>query len=85
MSDRRTECLRGFGLALLAGNTMDFTDKLQDASKTIEGNDESIDPSRREAIRQIGRFAAYTAPGLLVMLTGTAYAQSYSITRPPPG
>jgi hypothetical protein len=34
--------------------------------------------SRPEAIRQLEKFAAYTAPGLLVMLTGTAYAQSDS-------
>ena len=34
---------------------------------------------------QMGRFAAYTAPGLLVMLTGTAYAQADSIVRLPPG
>ena len=64
---------------------MDFTEKPQNASNTTEKHDESMDPSRREAIRQIGRFGAYTAPGLLVMLTGTAYAQSDSITRPPPG
>jgi hypothetical protein len=84
MSDRLAECLRGLGLTLLGG-TMDFTEKLQNASKATEGHDESMDPSRREAILRIGRFAAYTAPGLLVMLTGTAYAQADSIIRLPPG
>jgi hypothetical protein len=61
------------------------SDKLQNASKAAEGHEESMDPSRREAILQMGRFAAYTAPGLLVMLTGTAYAQADSIIRLPPG
>ena len=50
----------------------------QNASRATEGHEESMDPSRREVIRQIGRFGAYTAPGLLVMLTGTAYAQADS-------
>ena len=40
--------------------------------------DESVDPSRREVILQIGRFGAYTSPALLAMLTGTAYAQADS-------
>jgi hypothetical protein len=58
---------------------MNYTETKQIAPLATEGHEESIDPSRREVIRQIGRFGAYTAPGLLVMLTGTAYAQSDSI------
>ena len=38
--------------------------------------DSIIDEARRDAIRRVGKYAAYTAPALLAMLTGKAYAQS---------
>ena len=46
-------------------------------SNEIEGTeDENLDLSRREAISRIGKFAIYTSPALLAMLTGEAYAQA---------
>lgn len=40
---------------------------------------EKVDEARREALVKIARFSAYTAPALLVMLTGAAYAQGDSL------
>jgi hypothetical protein len=34
-----------------------------------------VDENRREALRTIARFGAYTAPGMLAIMTGEAYAQ----------
>ena len=34
-----------------------------------------VDEERREALRQMARFGAYTAPALLAMLSGEAHAQ----------
>lgn len=39
----------------------------------------NTDSTRREAILKIGRFGAYTAPALLIMMTGNAYAQADSL------
>jgi hypothetical protein len=48
-------------------------------SNEIEGTeDENLDLSRREAISRIGKFAIYTSPALLAMLTGEAYAQAFT-------
>ncbi|MDO9562501.1 MAG: hypothetical protein Q7J60_12840 [Bradyrhizobium sp.] len=43
--------------------------------------DLQVDSARREAIGKIGKFAAYTAPAMLAVLTGEARAQGAS---PPP-
>jgi hypothetical protein len=37
-----------------------------------------VDNARREAIGRIGKFAAYTAPAMLAMLTGEVRAQGIS-------
>ena len=37
-----------------------------------------VDGARREAIERIGKFAAYTAPAMLAMLTGEVRAQGTS-------
>jgi hypothetical protein len=37
--------------------------------------DKQVLQDRRDAMRKIGRFSAYTAPALLALLTGEAYAQ----------
>ena len=42
-------------------------------------NDPQTDSTRREAIGKIGKFAAYTAPAMLAMLTGEAKAQGASV------
>jgi hypothetical protein len=39
-----------------------------------------VDESRREALRTIARFGAYTAPGMLAIMTGEAYAQGSRLT-----
>ncbi|MDP3690333.1 hypothetical protein [Bradyrhizobium sp.] len=49
----------------------------QDTAST----DLQVDSARREAIGKIGKFAAYTAPAMLAVLTGEARAQGAS---PPP-
>jgi hypothetical protein len=36
---------------------------------------ECVDSKRREAIRQLGRYAGYTAPMLLALMTSEAAAQ----------
>ncbi len=41
--------------------------------------DSQVDSTRREAIGRIGKFAAYTAPAMLAMLTGEAKAQGASL------
>jgi hypothetical protein len=41
-------------------------------------SDVQVDSARREAIGKIGKFAAYTAPAMLAMLTGEARAQGAS-------
>ena len=41
-------------------------------------NDLQVDTARREAIGRIGKFAAYTAPAMLAMLTSEARAQGAS-------
>jgi hypothetical protein len=42
--------------------------------------DLEVDSARREAIGRIGKFAAYTAPAMLAMLTGEAKAAGISTT-----
>jgi hypothetical protein len=42
--------------------------------------DSEVDSTRRAAIGRIGKFAAYTAPAMLAMLTGEARAQGLSRT-----
>mgnify|MGYP003382074669 CR=1 FL=1 len=42
--------------------------------------DARVDSARREAIGKIGKFAAYTAPVMLAVLTGEARAQGASAT-----
>jgi hypothetical protein len=39
-----------------------------------------VDGARREAIERIGKFAAYTAPAMLAMLTSEVRAQGISNT-----
>jgi hypothetical protein len=41
--------------------------------------DSGVDDARREAIQRIGKFAAYTAPAMLAMLTGTEKAAGASL------
>jgi hypothetical protein len=43
--------------------------------------DSEVDGARREAIGRIGKFAAYTAPAMLAMLTGEVRAQGISNGR----
>ena len=40
--------------------------------------DLEVDGARREAIARMGKFAAYTAPAMLAMLTGEVRAQGIS-------
>jgi hypothetical protein len=49
-------------------------DRQDDAAAT----DSKVDGARREAIERIGKFAAYTAPAMLAMLTGEVRAQGIS-------
>jgi hypothetical protein len=49
-----------------------------DGQDNPAATDSQVDSARREAIGRIGKFAAYTAPVMLVMLTGEARAQGAS-------
>jgi hypothetical protein len=49
-----------------------------DCQDVPAATDSQVDDARREAIGKIGKFAAYTAPALLAMLTGEARAQGLS-------
>jgi hypothetical protein len=49
-------------------------DRQDDAATT----EPAVDTARREAIGRIGKFAAYTAPAMLAMLTSEARAQGAS-------
>jgi hypothetical protein len=42
--------------------------------------DSEVDGARRQAIERIGKFAAYTAPAMLAMLTSEVRAQGASNT-----
>jgi hypothetical protein len=57
-------------------NSEQKTDRQDDSAAT----DSEVDGARREAIGRIGKFAAYTAPAMLAMLTGEVRAQG--ISRP---
>ena len=59
---------------------MSTEDKQVPGASSDRQRDESVDQSRREALRVIGRFGAYTAPGMIVMMTGQAYAQGSRFT-----
>jgi hypothetical protein len=47
-------------------------------SDATANNEQNADEERREALRKLGKYAAYTAPAMLAMLTGEAYAQGDS-------
>ena len=50
-------------------------------------SDQPSQPEKREALRKLGRYAAYTAPATLVMLgfvAATKEGMAVSVT-PPPG
>jgi hypothetical protein len=49
-----------------------------DRENDLAATDSELDGARREAIQRIGKFAAYTAPAMLAMLTGEARAQGIS-------
>jgi hypothetical protein len=42
--------------------------------------DSEVDGARRQAIERIGKFAAYTAPAMLAMLSSEVRAQGASVT-----
>jgi len=54
---------------------MSTEDKQVPGASSDRQRDESVDQSRRDALQMIGRFGAYTAPGMLALMTGQAYAQ----------
>jgi hypothetical protein len=43
-----------------------------------QATDSEVDGARRKAIERIGKFAAYTAPAMLAMLTGEVRAAGIS-------
>jgi len=49
---------------------------------TEEPKEEKTGHDRRELIQKIGKFGAYTAPALLVLLSSTKYAQSADSVKP---
>jgi hypothetical protein len=52
------------------------TDHQDDPAATVS----EVDGARRQAIGRIGKFAAYTAPAMLAMLTSEVRAQGLSVT-----
>jgi hypothetical protein len=53
------------------------TDRQDDTA----ASDPAVDTARREAIGRIGKFAAYTAPAMLAMLTSQARAAGGSVNN----
>lgn len=49
-----------------------------DCPDSPAATDSGVDSARREAIERIGKFAAYTAPAMLAMLTGEVRAAGIS-------
>jgi O-glycosyl hydrolase len=47
---------------------------------SVDGS-EQVDVKRREALQRIGRFGAYTAPALLVILTSEKAVAADSLVR----
>jgi hypothetical protein len=47
-----------------------------ESQPTVVGSVEDVDSERREAIRRLGKYAGYTAPALLALLTSQAAAQA---------
>ncbi len=50
-------------------------------------NDQPTQPQKREALKKLGRYAAYTAPATLVMLgyvAATKQGMAISVLPPPP-
>jgi|GEM_PF-3585455 len=54
---------------------MSTSDKRDAGASSDRQPDDPVDQSRRDALKVIGRFGAYTAPGMIAMMTGQAYAQ----------
>jgi hypothetical protein len=53
-------------------------DGSQNLPAGTEVTDSQVDGARREAIGRMGKFAAYTAPAMLAMLSGEVRAQGVS-------
>ena len=58
---------------------MIVTDQAKQDMET-SGAPSSVDAERREALRKLGKYAAYTAPAMLTMLTSEAAAQTTGTT-----
>ena len=53
-------------------------DPVRQEEESAEGPEQLERESRRQAIARLGKYAVYTAPALLAMLTGEARAQGDS-------
>jgi hypothetical protein len=58
---------------------MPGTEQKAEHGQNDQATGPEVDSARREAIGRIGKFAAYTAPAMLAMLTSEARAQVFSI------
>jgi hypothetical protein len=59
---------------------MQKMDQKTDRQDNPAATDSEVDGARRKAIERIGKFAAYTAPAVLAMLTSEVRAQGASNT-----
>lgn len=66
-------------LFCVGGVVMPSIEPKSDCQDEPAATDVAVDRARREAIGRIGKFAAYTAPAMLAMLTGEAKAVGVSI------
>jgi hypothetical protein len=69
------------GLFCVSGVAMQSIEPKADGRDDPAATDLEVDSARREAIGRIGKFAAYTAPAMLAMLTGEARAQGASVNN----
>lgn len=53
------------------------------AAAPVEASEVALDPERREALKRLGQYAAYTPPAVVMLLASRkAYAESF---YDPPG